>query len=259
MNKYQTLTIKMLFLFTLISILNANDVMEHIKQGDRFAKEFNNQNALKEYKLAVQADSSNCIAIWKMAEAYINLGEDAIRDKSKQLQYYYLAEKWARKTVVLCPETPNGHFFIAVSSGLLSFFEGTRSRINRSREVKAQAEETLRLDPEHHGAYHVLGRWNREMTELSWIQKTVAKIVYGGLPPGASLENAVKNFNKAIIISPNWINHHKELGITYMKMKNWKAASQEFQKVLELPVADHQDKFHKEECRRYLREIEHKL
>src|SRR3990172_11725562 len=115
MAKYPVLTITLLFLFAVINTLNASDAAEHIKQGDRFAKEFDNQGALAEYKLAVQADSGNCTALWKMAEVYINLGEDAIQDKSKQRQYYYLGEKWARRTVARCPETPNGHFFVAVS------------------------------------------------------------------------------------------------------------------------------------------------
>lgn len=233
--------------------LYAQNPADLISQGDQFAKSFDNPRALESYVKAYRADTLNCAAMWKIAEAYINVGEDA--DENVQKQYYYLAERWARRAAVACPDTANSHFFIAVSSGLLALHEGGKQKIKRSKEVKAEAEKTLALDPNHHGAYHALGRWNRELADLSWFLKAAAKIVYGGVPTGASFEAAVANFQKAIAISPNWIAHHKELGITYMKMKKWDLARQEFERALELPIADHQDEWHKKECQKFLKSI----
>ena len=226
----------------------------HIASGDSLAASFRNGLALREYEKAYALDPDDCTVRWKLAEVYVNLGEEAQGSKQKQL--YLLAEKWALQTVKDCPLEKNGHFFVAVTNGLLALGESGRQRIKRSYVVREQALKTIALDSLHHGAYHVLGRWNREVAGLSWLEKAAAKIIYGGVPPGASYEKAVKYFRKAIAISPNWINHHKELGITYMAMGNWSAAKTEFETVLRLPVTDHRDDFHKAQARRYLRQIQ---
>ncbi len=246
------LLVECIFVFNLY----AQNSADLISQGDQFAKSFDNKSALESYLKAYHADTIDCTAMWKIAEAYINVGEDS--DEKVQKQYCYLAERWARRVAVACPDTANGHFFIAVSSGLLALHEGGKQKIKRSKEVKEEAEKTLARDPDHHGAYHALGRWNRELADLSWFLRTAAKIVYGGVPTGASFEAAVANFQKAIEISPNWIAHHKELGITYLKMKKWDWARQEFERALELPIADHQDEWHKQECQKFLESIKGK-
>lgn len=255
----QTLyTITCLFTLSIASAFNlfAQNATDFIKRGDQFAQEFEHESALAEYKKAYKADTSNCTALWKMAETHINMGEES--NKTVQRQHYYIAEKWARKVVRLCPDEPNGHFFVAVASGLIALYEGGKRKINRSVEVRDRTLKTLELDPDHHGAYHVLGRWHRELANINWFLKLAAKIIYGGIPPGASNEEAIANFKKAIEISPNWINHYKELGLTYMKMKKWEEAREAFETALELPISDHQDEFHKQESRKLLEKIRNK-
>ncbi|MFQ5676765.1 MAG: tetratricopeptide repeat protein, partial [bacterium] len=227
------------------------------ERGDDFTRTFEIQNARDEYEKAFEADSSNCTALWKMAEAYVDLGEEV--EKKLKPQYFYTAEKWARRALAQCPQEPNSHFFVAVTSGKLALFDGGRQKVRRSVEVKQEAEKTLALDPNHHGAYHILGRWHREISNLSWIQKAFAKVVYGGVPPGASNEAAVANFKRAIDINPLWINHYRQLGLTYLKMKKWRLAAEAFEKVLELPEIDHSDKWHKQECARLLEEVKSKI
>lgn len=217
------------------------------------ARAFDNRGALQSYLKAHVADTSNCTALWKIADAYINVGEEA--DKTTQRQCYYSAEKWALKAVAQCPDTANSHFFVAITSGLLALHEGGKQKVARSKIVKAEAEKTLQINPNHHGGYHVLGRWHRELANLSWVLKAAAKVIYGGVPPGASNEASVANFKKAIEISPEWINHHKELGLTYIEMKEWNLAAEQFQIALDLPIRDHQDESHKKECRKLLEQV----
>jgi tetratricopeptide (TPR) repeat protein len=236
---------------------DAQSVEQYIATGDSFANKFEFQNALSPYRSAVQLDSNACDALWKSAETYLNLGEDA--EEEYRSQYYYLAEAWAQKTVRRCPDEPNGYFFVAAAAGLLSLEESGRKRVARAREIKEALEKVLELDPGHDGAYHALGRWHREVAGLSWFLKAAVKILYGGLPTGASNEKALQYLQKATAMRPNWINHHKELGITYMQVKDWPSAASEFETALVLPLLDHQDELHKQECREYLQEAQKKL
>lgn len=246
------------FLFFLsVSAVLAQAPDDLVYAGDQLAADFKFPEALAQYERAYKADTSNCTALWKIAETHINLGEEA--DKILQKQHYYSAEKWARKAVTLCPEEPNAHFFLAVSSGLIALFEGGKMKINRSKVIQSEAEKTVALDPKHDGAYHVLGRWHREVANLSWFLKAAAKVIYGGVPPGASNEAAVANFRQAIDIRPNWINHHLQLGLTYMKIKKWAEALDSFEAALKLPNIDHQDQEHKEKAKKLLGKVNREL
>ncbi|RMF61527.1 MAG: hypothetical protein D6743_13390, partial [Calditrichaeota bacterium] len=86
-----------------------------------------------------------------------------------------------------------------------------------------------------------------------------AKLIYGGIPTGASNEKAVAYFKKAIEIKPDWIVHHQELALTYAKMHRWREARRECEIALALPISDHQDPVYKAACRKLLKKIEKKL
>jgi hypothetical protein len=80
----------------------------------------------------------------------------------------------------------------------MALFEGGKAKIEMSREVKAEAERALALNPKDDRAMHVLGRWNREIARLNVFEKTAAKVAFGGVPEGASMNDAVTWLEKAV-------------------------------------------------------------
>jgi len=227
-----------------------------IKKGDKFYDQFNNEEALQQYQLAYEADTSNCEALWKLARAHVDVGE--VADEAGQKQHYYAAEKFARKAIAVCPDNSDAHLELAIAVGRVALMEGGKKKVSLSKEVKFEAEKALELDPQNDIAHHVLARWHREVANLSGFLKMFAKILYGGLPP-ASNEEAIEHFKKAIEIAPDYINHHLELGITYEGIKEWALAKAEYEKVLELPVQDSDDPDHKIEAEKRLKKVEGKI
>lgn len=227
-----------------------------LAKGDASFENFDNKGALEAYKRATIADSNNCEAWWKLARAYVDVGEQA--EKVERRQYYVLGEKAARKAVALCPNEAEAHFQLAVAVGRVALDVGGKTKVELSKEVKAEGEKALTLNPDHDGALHLLGRWHREVANLSGILKTFAKVLYGGLPP-ASNEEAIAYFQKAIALKPEHINHHLELARTYRMVGNWAAAKEHYDKVLSLPVADADDPSYKQEAKQELQEVEKKL
>lgn len=234
----------------------AQTVQDYIDQGNTAYESFDNQAALKAFQLAVNEDSTNCEALWKLARAHIDVGE--VADKDVMRDHYYAGEKIARQAVRLCPDNAKAHLELSIAVGRVALMEGGKKKVRLSKEVKQEALKALELDPNDDLAHHVLARWNREVANLSGLLKAFAKILYGGLPP-ASNEEAIKHFKKAIEINPEYINHHLELGITYQKMKKWQLAKEEFEKVASLPIKDSDDKDHKAEAAQRLKKVMKKI
>ena len=77
----------------------------------------------------------------------------------------------------LNPNGWEGHSGLASNLGRLALFEGGKAKIEMAREVKAEAERALALNPKDDRAMHVLGRWHREIARLSVFEKTAAQLI----------------------------------------------------------------------------------
>ncbi len=89
------------------------------------------------------------------------------------------------------------------------------------------------------------------MSTLSWVLKTAAKIVYGGLPE-ASLEESIRFMERAVELAPDNLNHHLQLGKSYLEADRPEDAREEFRQVLQLPVIEIDDPEYKQEARNLL-------
>lgn len=192
--------------------------------GDAAFIAFDNKTARDAYGRAVAMDSSNYEALWKLARAYVDIGQASKGDEQKQ--NYFIGEKLARRCVALHPDSAEGHFYLAVAVGRVALMVGGKKKIALSKEVKREAEAALAIKPDHDGAMHTLGRWHYELANLSWVLKAAAKIIYGGVPSGASNEQAKTWFEKAIAIKADAPVHHLWLGESLIKLEDYANARQ---------------------------------
>jgi tetratricopeptide (TPR) repeat protein len=107
--------------------------------------------------------------------------------------------------------------------------------LSLSREVKSEVDRALALDPGLGRAWHVLAVWNRKLASLNLVERTVAKTVLGGVPKGATMENAVAHLQKAVALEPNYVNHRLELGRTFAQLKRTAEARRELERAVALP------------------------
>ena len=227
-----------------------------IHAGNAAFKAFDNKAALEAYGRAVAIDSSNYEALWKLARAYVDVGQAAKGDVQKE--NYALGEKTARRCVALYADSADGHFFLAVAVGRVALMVGGKKKIALSKEVKKEAEAALAINPRHDGAMHTIGRWNYELANLSWLLKAAAKIIYGGVPSGASNEQAKDWFEKAIGINPDKPVHHLWLGETLIELKDYANAREHFQTCVSLPDFFWDDPKNKEQAKERLEDIKNK-
>jgi len=226
-----------------------------IALGDSAYKNFDNPGALAFYAKVLERDSSNYEAAWKLARAYVDVGEN-LSDKEERKAYYKNAESFANRAVAINPEGSKAHLYLSIAIGRVALDAGKKEQVQLSKEVKASVDRALELDPNDDVAWHVLGRWHRKMATLGWIQKKFANIFLGGIPKEASVDSSAKCFEKAIDINPGHINHHLELGITYEELKEKEKAIEQYQLVLDLPKKDADDDEHKKEAEKLLKKLQ---
>jgi tetratricopeptide (TPR) repeat protein len=228
---------------------------DHIQQGDEYYVQFDDAKALEEYLAAVKLEPGNYEALWKASRAYFDLGDLTDQTEAqweeKQKKLYTEAKNYAEQAIKANPDDTWGHFFRSAAMGKYALMLGKKDQINMSKTIKAEIEKAIELDAANDLAYHALGRWHRRMAEIGGAQRFFGGIIYGSIPKG-TFEESEKYLKQAAELNPDYTNHHLELGRTYLAMKKPDLATQEFQKVLELP-----DKTSK--CPAYKKEAEAEL
>lgn len=225
-----------------------------LRTGDSFYENLDNQGALKSYLEVLTMDSLNYEASWKVSRAYIDIGE-TLKDEPRR-EYFLKGENYARKAVLLDSTGAYGHIYLSIALGRVALDESAKKRIQLSKEIRKQAELAIKYNPGIDISYHVLGRWHRKISNLSWIEKSFANVFLGGVPKDASNEQAVLCFKKAIELNPEHINHHLELAKTYKVMGQKENALKELKICLELPVKDSDDPAHKEEAKKMIEDLD---
>lgn len=241
-----------LVLFFTTGFVLAQSVEEFIKKGDDFYTKWEDQKALDEYLKALQIEPKNYEALWKAARGYIDVADlvtgSGKEAENKKFDMYSKAEKYAQQAIEVNPNDTWGHFFLSAALGKKVLLQGKKEQIDASKKVKAEIDKAIELDPNNDLAYHALGRWHRRMAEIGGAKRAIGSLLYGSIPKG-SFEESEKWLKKAVELRPDYINHHLELGRTYVAMGKNALAAEEFKKCLELPETTSKDKSLKEEAK----------
>lgn len=253
---------KTLGLLALLAVLGAfgyaQSAAEHIQMGDEAYARFDDQKALEHYREALKSEPGNYEALWKASRALVDIA-DVIpatdKDiKERQMKMYSEATELAKKAVAANPNDTWGHFQLAAANGKRLLLLGKKEQIEASKAVRAEIDKAIELDPTNHLAYHALGRWHRRMDEIGGAKRFFGSIIYGSIPKG-SFEESEINLKKAIELRPEYINHHLELGRTYVALKKYDLAAESFQKCLDLPRTTSKDDVLKNEARAELEKL----
>jgi hypothetical protein len=154
------------------------------------------------------------------------------------------------------PQDPEGHFSLARALGRRALSVGVRDRVKFATDVRTEAMEALRLNPNHPGALHVLGVWNAEVMRLNGFERFFAKNVLGGRVFGeASWDKAVSFMERAVAADPDRIVHHLDLGKIYADIGDKAKARTQFELVVQGRRIDYNDPAYKREAQAALEKL----
>jgi tetratricopeptide (TPR) repeat protein len=218
---------------------SAGPADELLQKGDRLDAQFKSAEAMAVFLEAEKLDPNNVEVLCRLAKTHDELMVDtASRDEQKRLAMAAL--EYAKRAAALNPNSAKAQLSMAITCGRLAPYLDNKAKITHSKLVKEHAEKALALEPSNSYAHHVLGAWNYEMASLNPVLRTLAKLVYGGLP-SASFEEAETFLKRAVALSPNKVSHRIELGRTYAALHKKELAREEISKGLSLPDREKDD------------------
>lgn len=234
--------------------MSAQSVSNLMSKGDVADRSFDPAAALESYLPAEKMDPDNVKLLLRISRQYRHLMSDT-GSKSKKVEYGRVALTYDMRLVELAPRDSDAQLSVAITYGKMMPFLSKKEQVAASPVVKAAADKSLKLNSRNDTAWHVLGRWNQALANVSGIKRALGGMLYGDLPSG-SYEESVKCFNKAIAIDPNRSRNYIELGHTYALAGQPDNARKFLQKGLSMPNKEKDDPEIKELGRKTLADLD---
>ncbi|SHK18657.1 tetratricopeptide repeat protein [Rhodothermus profundi] len=190
--------------------------------------------------------------LWRRSRVRVELGMRA-SEKQQQRALYWQALEDAQAAIAADSLNSQAYVAAAIAAGRLALVSGARAKVEHARQIRAYIDRALALDPNDDVAYHLRGRWHYEVATLSGFERTLVRLLYGGLPD-ASLEEAASDFRRALAIRERVV-HHLELGRTLLRLGDRAGAIRELKRALALPPTEPSDTTYQEDARRLLGRI----
>jgi len=232
---------------------SGKSVSELIAEGDQFDKQLQPKEALENYLPANKLEPDNVDLLVRIARQYRHVMSDT-PSKQEKLRLGNVSLEFASRAATLAPNNAEAQLSPAISLGKMLPFMSSKDQINASPRIKAAVDRTLLLDPTNDNAWHILGRWNRVLANISVVKRVLAKALYGDLPVTTN-EAAEKCLLKAIEINPNRLMHYIELGRIYAQMGRKEEARKYIQKGMAMPDKEKDDPEMKEIGKQILQKL----
>ncbi|MHB1048502.1 MAG: tetratricopeptide repeat protein [Bacteroidota bacterium] len=239
----------------LVSPLLSQSVEELTAEAERFATvDFDNQKALDKLLQAEKLAPANYEVLWRISRAYVDIGEHlpgaTDTEKEKQLEYYQKALDYSVKAIEANPNAPTGYVRRAIANGRVALFKGVWSAIDFVKQTKADCEKAIAIDAKDHVAYYILGRTHAKLCEKS-------KMIRWPLGLGwANMEEAIKNYEKAISLRSNFIMYRLDAARAYVEEEDFKKAKEHLIAIAAFPKQDEDDDRYRKEAKELLEKIQ---
>lgn len=221
------------FLVGFPCLLFSQDVPQLLKEAQLQESLLHENEAFLRYADVLKKDPSNLVALYKCSELSSRIGARQT-DKEKMTPYFLAARNYASAALKSDPNSSEANCAMAFALGRISRVSTTKERVILAKDVKHYAEIAIRLDPSNFRAYHILGRWQYDVSDLNLAERSFARVFYGKLPD-ATLNEAIADFEKSRSLNPAFILNYYELARSYHRMGDDKKAVANLRIVLSLP------------------------
>lgn len=224
-----------------------------VERGDQAYAHGQLREALAAFQAATAEDAASFSALCGLARVEAELSEGAPGEERRRL--VASAVEHARAAIKASPDHAQGHIWLAVALGLEAQMEGPKTRAGLWREIKSELDRAIGIDPAVARAYLERGRWNRRLASRGIWERSMSKVLLAHVPHGASMDNAVRDFEKAVELAPDDIQSRVELARTYLKLERYGDARRELQRAVAIPAGRPRDPGLQAEAREQLEKL----
>ncbi|MBS1741453.1 MAG: hypothetical protein JST81_00335 [Bacteroidetes bacterium] len=221
-------------------VTGAQDFNAMIKEADRLEAIPNEKAALHEFKEALKIQPLSLYALTKCSELCSRIAGREQNAQSKE-NYNQAAIIYARTALKIHPNSDEANVAIAIAIGRTLLKKSGKEKVSIIKEIKEYVDKALKINPKNFKAWHILGKWNYEIYNLSGLERTWAKVFYGGIPANASLKEAITAYEKAKELNPSFALNYLELARAYHKNDETPKAIAMLKIVQSLPVQTEDD------------------
>ncbi|MFK7844410.1 MAG: tetratricopeptide repeat protein [Rhodothermales bacterium] len=224
--------------------------------GDSAYAVFDNQKALAYYEQAFAEDSTDFDTRIRLSRTSYDFGLDQVAagDDDVALPTFERSILHARALVTHFPDSAQSHFLLAATMGNLALFKNGREKLLLGRLVAEHSKKAIALDSTLAYPYVSLGIYYRELSSLSWIEKTLAKVFFGRIPEATS-EQALELLQTALRLRPDFPFLHFELAMTFKMLNQFDKAIEHLETLIALQPESSQDARNQSNAKKLITEL----
>jgi tetratricopeptide (TPR) repeat protein len=208
--------------FILISLfplkMVAQDFNSLFEEGIRLERLPDEKKALMKFVEAQKINPKNLSALYKCSELCCRIGARESNYKIRD-QYFQSALAYAKMAYKFFPEKDDACVSMSIALGRIALTKTGKEKVSMVKEIKTYADLALAINPKNFKAWHIIGKWNYEVSSLNFFERSAIKLFYGGLPE-SSFATSINAYEKANSINPYFCLNYLELAKAYYKNNN---------------------------------------
>ncbi len=197
----------------------SGDVSQRLKLAEGFRLRYSDQQAVDIYEEVLLIQPDNRDARWKAAYLYVRLGWIEKNATTRRL-YYQKAHAHAERLFRQHPDCYEATLVLGAAKAKLAEFQSPGEKIRTARELEDHARFLLNQRTDNPDVWYLLGWWHFKLAQVSAAERLLASLFYGGLPEGASIEQAFACLQKAVALRPDYVAYRHDLGLFYERTGN---------------------------------------
>lgn len=246
---------KLLSIFLFSTLISTNifsqDIHAVIKEANRLEIVPDEKAAFAKFKEALKLQLNNLHALARCSELCSSIGNRETNTKTRD-DYFKVALIYAKTAYKLYPDSDDANVAMAIAVGRIILLKSGKEKIASVKELKGYVDKAIAVNPKNFRAWHILGKWHYEVSDLNGFEKTAAKLLYGALP-ASSLASSIFCYEKAKALSSNFALNYLELAKAYKRNGEKTKAIAQLNFLLTLPNKVHDDERIKGEARGLLK------
>ncbi|HRD56895.1 MAG TPA: hypothetical protein PK504_02550 [Ferruginibacter sp.] len=204
-----------------------------IKEAEALEAAPQEKAALLKFKEALKQNPTSLLALWKCSELCSRIGN---REKDTKVRdaYYLQAKTYAGTALQHYPNSDDANVSMAIAMGRMAMVKSGKEKIEAVKDIKRYADIALKNNIRNFKAWHIIGKWHYEVSNLNMMEKAATKVFFGGLP-ASSLKDAIKAYEFAKALNPNFSLNYLELAKAYKRNDEKNKAIETLKKVADIP------------------------